>query len=215
MKLTPAEIRAVIALAVGMFCVQVDFFALNLALPRMAVDLNETTSNMQWVISAYMIAVGAAMIPGGRLGDLRGHRRIVVAGLVVFGGASLVCGLSFSYGLLIGFRALQGLGAAALFTVSVAAISNAVARDHRAVAIGLLFGIANIGTGARPVHRRTFDRAAQLALGVLPQRPAQCDRHLLLSSMGALDGTRGGDGADRLARIDPRQLRHRRSGLRG
>jgi MFS family permease len=154
MRLTPAEIRAVVALAVGMFCVQVDFFALNLALPRMAVDLNQTTTNMQWVISAYMIAVGAAMIPGGRLGDLRGHRRIVVAGLAVFGGASLVCGLSSSssssYGLLIGFRALQGLGAAALFTVSVAAISNAVAKDHRAVAIGALFGIANIGTALGP-----------------------------------------------------------------
>jgi len=53
-RLTPTEIRAVVALAVGMFCVQVDFFALNLALPRMAVDLNETTTNMQWVISAYM-----------------------------------------------------------------------------------------------------------------------------------------------------------------
>jgi EmrB/QacA subfamily drug resistance transporter len=150
MKLAPAESRAVIALAVGMFCVQVDFFALNLALPRMAVDLNQTTTNMQWVISAYMIAVGAAMIPGGRLGDLRGHRRIVVAGLAVFGGASLICGLSFSYGLLIGFRALQGLGAAALFTVSVAAISNAVANDHRAMAIGALFGIANIGTALGP-----------------------------------------------------------------
>jgi MFS family permease len=150
MRLTPAEIRAVVALAVGMFCVQVDFFALNLALPRMAVDLNQTTTNMQWVISAYMIAVGAAMIPGGRLGDLRGHRRIVVAGLAVIGGASLVCGLSSSYGLLIGFRALQGLGAAALFTVSVAAISNAVAKDHRAVAIGALFGIANIGTALGP-----------------------------------------------------------------
>jgi MFS family permease len=99
-----------------MFCVQVDFFALSLALPRMGVDLNETTTNMQWVLSAYMIAVGAAMIPGGRLGDLRGHRRIVIAGLAVFGGASLICGLSFSYGLLIGFRAVQGLGAAALFT---------------------------------------------------------------------------------------------------
>jgi len=150
MRLNPAEIRAVIALAVGMFCVQVDFFALNLALPRMAVDLNQTTTNMQWVISAYMIAVGAAMIPGGRLGDLRGHRRIVIAGLALFGGASLICGLSFSYGLLIGFRALQGLGAAALFTVSVAAISNAVTSDHRALAIGALFGIANIGTALGP-----------------------------------------------------------------
>lgn len=150
MKLASAELRAVIALAVGMFCVQVDFFALNLALPRMAVDLDETTTNMQWVISAYMIAVGAAMIPGGRLGDLRGHRRIVVAGLALFGGASLICGLSSSYGLLIGFRAVQGLGAAALFTVSVAAISNAVVSDHRALAIGALFGIANIGTALGP-----------------------------------------------------------------
>jgi EmrB/QacA subfamily drug resistance transporter len=150
MKLAPAESRAVIALALGMFCVQVDFFALSLALPRMAVDLNQTTTNMQWVISAYMIAVGAAMIPGGRLGDIRGHRRMVVAGLAVFGGASLVCGLSTSYGLLIGFRALQGLGAAALFTVSVAAISNAVASDHRAVAIGAVYGIANIGTALGP-----------------------------------------------------------------
>jgi MFS family permease len=57
-----------------------------LALPQMAVDLNQTTTNMQWVLSAYMIAVGATMIPAGRLGDLRGHRRIVLAGLVVFGG---------------------------------------------------------------------------------------------------------------------------------
>jgi predicted MFS family arabinose efflux permease len=62
----------------------------------------------------------------------------------------MICGLSFSYGLLIGFRALQGLGAAALFTVSVAAISNAVASDHRALAIGALFGIANIGTALGP-----------------------------------------------------------------
>jgi MFS family permease len=92
MRLTPAEIRAVVALAVGMFCVQVDFFALSLALPQMAVDLNQTTTNMQWVLSAYMIAIGATMIPAGRLGDLRGHRRIVLAGLIIFGAASLICG---------------------------------------------------------------------------------------------------------------------------
>ena len=63
MKLTSAEVRAVVALAIGMFCVQVDFFALSLALPSMAVDLHQTTTNLQWVLSAYMIAVGAAMIP--------------------------------------------------------------------------------------------------------------------------------------------------------
>jgi MFS transporter, DHA2 family, methylenomycin A resistance protein len=63
---------------------------------------------MQWVIGAYLIAVGGSH--DSRLGGLRGHRRIVVAGLAVFGGASLICGLSTSYGLLIGFRAIQGLG---------------------------------------------------------------------------------------------------------
>jgi MFS family permease len=97
-----------------------------------------------------MIAVGAAMIPACRLGTLRGHRRMVLAGLVIFGGASLVNALSPSFGLLFGFRALQGLGAAALFTACLAAISTAVASDHRAAAIGALFGAANIGTALGP-----------------------------------------------------------------
>lgn len=92
MKFSFAEVHAIVALAVGLFCVQVDFFALSMALPRMGVELNESTTDMQWVLSAYMIAIGAAMIPAGRLGDLRGHRRVVVAALVIFGGASLVCG---------------------------------------------------------------------------------------------------------------------------
>jgi EmrB/QacA subfamily drug resistance transporter len=150
MKFTAAEVRAIVALAIGLFCVQVDFFALSLALPSMAVDLNKTTTDLQWVLSAYLIAIGAAMIPAGRLGDLRGHRRIVVAGLVLFGGASMICGLSSSFALLIGFRSLQGLGAAALLTVSIAAIRNAVADDRRAAAIGALFGIASIGTALGP-----------------------------------------------------------------
>ena len=122
----------------------------SLALPSMAVELHKTTTDLQWVLSAYMIAIGAAMIPAGRLGDLRGHRRLVVVALVIFGGASLVCGLSSSFGLLIGFRSLQGLGAAALLTVSIAAISNAVSSDHRAAAIGALFGAAAIGTALGP-----------------------------------------------------------------
>ncbi len=150
MKFTGAEIRAVAAVAVGMFCVQVDFFALSLALPRMASELGETTTNMQWVLSAYMIAVGAALIPAGRLGDLRGHRRVLVVGLVIFGGSSLICGLANSYPLLIAFRSLQGLGAATLLTVSVASVTNTVTEQRRAAAIGALFGAANVGTALGP-----------------------------------------------------------------
>jgi EmrB/QacA subfamily drug resistance transporter len=150
MALSPTEGRAVAALSIGLFAVQIDFFALSLALPSMAVELNETTTNLQWVLSAYMISIGAAMIPAGRLGDLRGHRRIVVVGLIIFGGASLVCAIAGSLWVLILFRVVQGLGAAALLTVSVALISNAVAEERRAAAIGILFGIANIGTALGP-----------------------------------------------------------------
>jgi len=146
LKITSAEVRAIVALALGLFCVQVDFCALSLALPRMAVELSESTTNVHWVLSAHMIAIGAAMIPAGRFGDLRGHRRVVVAALVIFGGSSLVCGLSSSFAVLIVLRSLQGLGAAAPLTVSVAAISNAVASDRRAAAIGARFGAANVGT---------------------------------------------------------------------
>lgn len=109
MKITSAEVRAIVALALGLFCVQVDFCALSLALPRMAVELSESTTNVHWVLSAHMIAIGAAMIPAGRFGDLRGHRRVVVAALVIFGGSSLVCGLSSSFAVLIVLRS-PGIG---------------------------------------------------------------------------------------------------------
>src|SRR5262245_55339540 len=125
------ERRIIAALAIGLFCVQLDFFGLSLALPRMADDFHQSTTNLQWVLSAYMITIGAALIPAGRLGDLRGRRRMVIVGLVVFGGASTVCGLSQSLVMLIAFRAVQGLGAATLMSVSVAAISNTVRAERR------------------------------------------------------------------------------------
>lgn len=144
------ERRIIAALAIGLFCVQLDFFGLSLALPRMADDFHQSTTNLQWVLSAYMITIGAALIPAGRLGDLRGRRRMVIVGLVVFGSASTVCGLAQSLVMLIAFRAVQGLGAATLMSVSVAAISNTVRAERRASAIGILFGLANIGTALGP-----------------------------------------------------------------
>ncbi len=73
----------------AMFTVQLDFFALNLALPDVASELNVSVDDLQWVISGYMLALAAFLIPAGRVGDLLGRKRVLLAGLVIFGGASL------------------------------------------------------------------------------------------------------------------------------
>src|SRR3989440_9546279 len=137
-----------------MFLVQLDFFALNLALPQMAHELHVTTTDMQWAISGYMLAVGALMIPGGRVGDIVGRKRVLLAGVTLFGLASLAAGLSDSAGLVIAFRILQGAGAAMSFPVGIAALTNAFSADRRQAAIGNAYGIAAAGPAVGPFVRR-------------------------------------------------------------
>jgi len=79
------------AVSIALFCVQIDYFAMNLALPRMAIDLNSTATDLQWVISVYMLALGAFMVPAGRIGDIFGRRRALVAGIALFGLSSALC----------------------------------------------------------------------------------------------------------------------------
>ncbi|MGH2956029.1 MAG: MFS transporter, partial [Solirubrobacterales bacterium] len=130
------------AASVAMFATNLDFFALNLSIPRMAEDLDVSTTNMQWAISGYMLALGSFLIPGGRLGDLFGRRRMLIAGTALFGVSSLVGGLAPSAGFLIGARLIQGMGAAILFPLCIAVVSNAFPEDRRARAIGNLYGLA-------------------------------------------------------------------------
>src|SRR6266542_1840678 len=94
------------------FMVVLDIAIVNVALPSIQTDLGFSQENLQWVISAYALLFGGFLLLGGRLADLLGRRRIFIAGLVVFTGASLLSGLAWGEGALIGARALQGLGAA-------------------------------------------------------------------------------------------------------
>jgi hypothetical protein len=77
--------------ALSTMVVNLDWFALNLALPEMARDFAVPTTDLQWVVSGYMLALGAQMIPGGRLADMWGRRRMLLAGLTLFAGLSAVC----------------------------------------------------------------------------------------------------------------------------
>jgi EmrB/QacA subfamily drug resistance transporter len=133
-----------------MFATNLDFFALQLALPEMANDLGVSTTDIQWALSGYMLALGSFLIPGGRLGDIVGRRRMLIVGLAIFGGSSLAGGLADSAGFLIGARVVQGVGAAILFPLCVAVVSNAFAGERQKRAIGNLYGLAAVATAVGP-----------------------------------------------------------------
>jgi EmrB/QacA subfamily drug resistance transporter len=139
------------AISTALFCVQIDYFAMNLALPRMASDLGSTTTDLQWVISIYMLALGAFMAPAGRIGDIFGRRRTLLVGIALFGIASVFCAVAPSAPVVIAFRAVQGVGAALIFPVSVSVLTNTLPAEKSSHAIGLAYGIAGLGNAAGPL----------------------------------------------------------------
>ena len=97
---------ALALIVTAQFMVILDVAIVNVALPSIKSDLGFSQTSLQWVISAYAILFGGVLLLGGRLADLLGRRRLFVAGLAVFATSSLLCGLAWSEGSLIGFRAI-------------------------------------------------------------------------------------------------------------
>ena len=103
---------ALYVLCAGMLMIVLDVTVVNVALPTIQDDLGFSTSNLAWVVNAYLIAFGGLLLLAGRFGDLIGRRTILLAGLGVFTAASLACGLAESQGVLVGARFVQGIGGA-------------------------------------------------------------------------------------------------------
>ncbi len=114
---------ALALLCVAQFMVVLDVTIVVVALPAIQADLGFTTSALQWVVTAYTLVFGGLLILAGRAGDLVGRRRLFSAGLVLFGLASLGCGLAPSSGALIALRAVQGLGAAVVAPTALALLT--------------------------------------------------------------------------------------------
>src|SRR5439155_12576140 len=128
------------------FMVILDIAIVNVALPSIKSDLHFSQADLQWVITAYAILFGGALLLGGRLADLLGRRRLFVAGLAVFVGSSLLSGLAWSESSLIGFRALQGLGGALLAPAALSILMTTFPEGReRNTALGI-WGAAS-GTG--------------------------------------------------------------------
>ncbi|MFJ9344041.1 MFS transporter [Streptomyces sp. NPDC101733] len=143
--------RAVIAAAaISMLLVQMDWFALNLMLPVIGRDFHTPTTDLQWLVSGYMLTLGALMITGGRAADLLGRRRVLVTGLIGFALVSVVCAAARGTAWLTAGRAVQGCTAALILPVSVAVVTAYFrdARQGRAVATVLAFSA--IGTALGP-----------------------------------------------------------------
>jgi EmrB/QacA subfamily drug resistance transporter len=138
---------ALALIVTAQFMVILDVAIVNVALPSIKSDLGFSSTNLQWVISAYAIMFGGILLLGGRLADLLGRRRLFVAGLTVFAVSSLLCGLAWSEGSLITFRAVQGLGGALLAPAALSLLMTTFAEGReRNLALGI-YGAAS-GSGA-------------------------------------------------------------------
>src|SRR2546421_545983 len=138
---------ALALIVTAQFMVILDVAIVNVALPSIKSDLGFSQANLQWVISAYAIMFGGVLLLGGRLADLLGRRRLFIAGLALFALSSLLCGLAWSEGSLIAFRAVQGLGGALLAPAALSLLMTTFAEGReRNLALGI-YGAAS-GSGA-------------------------------------------------------------------
>ncbi|CAM5614953.1 Major facilitator superfamily (MFS) profile domain-containing protein OS=Streptomyces antimycoticus OX=68175 GN=SANT12839_051530 PE=4 SV=1 [Streptomyces antimycoticus] len=146
----PAGRWLVFTTVLGSAMALLDSTVVNVALPRIGLDLGADLPVLQWTVNAYMLTLAGLILLGGALGDRFGRRRVFVTGVVWFSLASLVCGLAPNAGVLIAARALQGIGGALLTPGSLALIQSVIHHDDRARAIGLWSGFGGIGAAIGP-----------------------------------------------------------------
>jgi DHA2 family methylenomycin A resistance protein-like MFS transporter len=132
---------------------QLDVSIVNIALPQIALTYKANVSTLQWVIDAYTLAFAVLMLSAGNLSDLLGAKRIFQLGMLIFGIASVGCGFAGTSTVLIGFRVLQGIGAATMIPSSLAILNQTFAHDppKRARAVGLWTAAGSAAIAAGPV----------------------------------------------------------------
>jgi EmrB/QacA subfamily drug resistance transporter len=138
---------ALIIVCLGDLMIVLDVTIVGVALPSIREDLGFSETSLAWVVNAYLLTFGGFLLLGGRLGDLYGHRRLFLIGIGLFTAASLACGLATSQAVLVGARAVQGVGGAIVSAVALSLIVTVfVEPEERAKAMGV-FGFVAAGGG--------------------------------------------------------------------
>src|SRR5689334_17792970 len=137
---------ALVVLCVGVLMIVLDATIVNVALPSIQGDLGFSSAGLAWVVNAYLVAFGGLLLLAGRAGDLVSRRGVFLAGLAVFTGASLVCGLAQSQAMLVAARFVQGIGGAMTSAVILGMIVTMFPEPReRAKAIGVFSFVASAG----------------------------------------------------------------------
>jgi EmrB/QacA subfamily drug resistance transporter len=135
----------------GLFVLMLDSTVVTLALPAIRPDLDASADDLQWVQNAYLLTLTATVVTAGRLGDIFGRRRIFVIGMAIFGAGSLLAGAANDPDVLIVARVAQGIGGAALLTLSLALTSDAFPPEQRARALGIWAAVSAIALAIGPL----------------------------------------------------------------
>jgi EmrB/QacA subfamily drug resistance transporter len=138
-------------MCLSLLVIGLDNTILNVALPTLVRDLHANTSQLQWIVDAYALVFASLLLTAGSLGDRYGRRRVLAAGLVVFGVGSVLSAFATSPGSLITWRALMGLGAAMIMPSTLSIVSNVFPAEERGRAIGIWAGFSGIGIAIGPV----------------------------------------------------------------
>ena len=141
---------ALAALALSMLMPSLDTSIANVGLPTLARAFGASFQQVQWIVVAYLLAVTTLIVGAGRLGDLFGRRRMLLAGIALFTVASLACGAAPTLGVLVAARAVQGFGAAMMLALTIALVGETVPKARTGSAMGLLGSMSAIGTTLGP-----------------------------------------------------------------
>lgn len=146
----PPKGFALIGIGLGMFMVTLDISIVNISLPTLTEQFHTSFAIVQWVVLSYALVVTSLMLSAARLGDMMDKKKLYLIGLMLFTVGSLLCGLSPSVGWMIGFRALQGLGATMTQALGMAIVTEIFPAHERGRALGLIGGILSVGIAVGP-----------------------------------------------------------------
>src|SRR5882757_4996575 len=147
---TPSLRWALASLSLSMLLSSLGTSIANVGLPTLAQAFNASFQDVQWIVLAYLLAITTLIVSVGRLGDITGRRRLLLAGILLFTVASILCGVAPTLGLLIAARAIQGVGAAIMMALTLAFVAQIVSKAKTGSAMGLLGTMSAIGTALGP-----------------------------------------------------------------
>ncbi len=147
----PRKWWILVAVSFGMFMALLDVTIVNIAMPAIITDLHATVSQASWVLNAYSLVLAVFFLSMGRVADRYGQKRVFIFGLVTFTLFSLLCGFAPNIEWLIAFRAGQGLGGAALLTISLAIVLGAFPRRQQGTAVGIWGALGTAAAAVGPM----------------------------------------------------------------